>query len=346
MHGLIANASNRLTQVQVGDADEASKVTYLHNAAGQRVFKSEPQVAQTAPTEEQLGADFITWLKKNFGWLFAQAQQNATLGQSYVYADSNLGSYNLLGEYGNGGSKSAGRMEYIYLPTETGAAQLIGLYKNNRFYAVHTDHLGMPRSITDDTNKVVWQWAYSAFGDNKPTGVLKATSNPQAAITNQPKLLTATSPSFAVNLRYPGQYFDSESNLSYNYWRSYRAAQGRYEQPDFIGLGGGWNRFGYANQNALGYTDPYGLFVPLIIPGVCAAGGCEAIGGFLAAGAIWWANNNTYIKPPSNAYDPNGPKAPGKPTEEDGFKSPKGGDNWVPNPNPGKGGFILGMGRC
>ena len=145
-----------------------------------------------------------------------------------------------------------------------------------------------------------------------------------------------------MNLRYPGQYFDSESNLSYNYWRSYRAAQARYEQPDFIGLGGGWNRFGYANQNALGYTDPYGLFVPLIIPGVCAAGGCEAIGGFLAAGAIWWANNNTYIKPPSNAYDPNGPKAPGKPTEEDGFKSPKGGDNWVPNPNPGKGGSSWG----
>ena len=253
------DVSNRLAQVQVGDDDEASKVTYLHNAAGQRVFKSEPQVAQTAPTEEQLGADFITWLKKNFGWLFAQAQQNATLGQSYVYGDDQISSYNLLGEYGNGGSKSAGRTEYLYLPTETGNSVLIGLYKNNRFYAVHTDHLGTPRQITDDTNKVVWQWAYSAFGDNKPTGILKATTNPKAAITNQPKLLTATSPSFAVNLRFPGQYFDSESNLSYNYMRSYRPAQGRYDQPDPIGLEGGWSRFGYVGGNPLSFTDPEGL---------------------------------------------------------------------------------------
>jgi RHS repeat-associated protein len=261
------DASNRLSQVQVGDADEASKVTYLHNAAGQRVFKSEPQVAQTAPSEEQLGTDFITWLKKNFGWLFAQAQQNATLGQSYVYGDGPLNSYNLLGEYGNGGSKSAGRMEYIYLPpstgsgqaTETGTAQLIGLYKNNRFYAVHTDHLGTPRQITDDTNKVVWQWAYSAFGDNKPTGILKATTNPRAAITNQPKLLTATNPSFAVNLRFPGQYWDDESKLSYNYFRSYRPQQGRYDQADPIGLGGGWSRFAYVEGNPLSYVDPMGL---------------------------------------------------------------------------------------
>jgi RHS repeat-associated protein len=43
-------------------------------------------------------------------------------------------------------------------------------------------------------------------------------------------------------------------------------------------------------------------------------------------------------KPPENAYDPNGPKAPGKPTAGDGFKDPKNGENWVPNPNPGKGG--------
>jgi RHS repeat-associated protein len=253
------DANNRLTQVQVGDTDEASKVTYLHNAAGQRVFKSEPQVAQTAPTEEQLGADFITWLKKNFGWLFAQAQQNATLGQSYVYADGPLNSYNLLGEYGNGGTKSAGRMEYIYLPTETGTAQLIGLYKNNRFYAVHTDHLGTPRSITDDTNKVVWQWAYSAFGDNKPTGILKATTNPRAAITNQPKLLTATNPSFAVNLRFPGQYWDDESKLSYNFFRNYQPNQGRYAQPDPIGLAGGWSRFGYVFGRPLNTIDPLGL---------------------------------------------------------------------------------------
>jgi hypothetical protein len=49
-----------------------------------------------------------------------------------------------------------------------------------------------------------------------------------------------------------------------------------------------------------------------------------------------------YAKPPANAYDPDGPKAPGRPTEADGFRPPKGGDDWVANPNPGKGGGGFG----
>lgn len=254
------DAANRLRQVQIGNSVEASKISYLHNAQGLRVFKSEPQVAQTAPDEEELGTSFTAWLKKNFGWLFSQAQANATLGQSYVYDDSVLGDTpNLLGEYGNGGAKSAGSMEYLWLPTESGQAIPIGLYRNKRFYAIHSDHLGTPRLITDDAGKPVWQWAYSAFGDNKPTGILKATANPKAAITNVPTLLKATTPSITVNLRFPGQYADEESNLFENGFRSYRPGMGDYTQSDPIGLAGGWNRFAYVGGNPLSYSDPKGL---------------------------------------------------------------------------------------
>ncbi|WP_324190182.1 polymorphic toxin type 37 domain-containing protein [Nocardia farcinica] len=42
---------------------------------------------------------------------------------------------------------------------------------------------------------------------------------------------------------------------------------------------------------------------------------------------------NSNYKPPANAYDPNGPKAPGRPGDAEGFVPPKGGDRWVPNPN-------------
>ena len=42
------------------------------------------------------------------------------------------------------------------------------------------------------------------------------------------KKLKATAAAVEVNLRFPGQYFDEESNLNYNYFRSYNAAQGRY----------------------------------------------------------------------------------------------------------------------
>ena len=53
------------------------------------------------------------------------------------------------------------------------------------------------------------------------------------------------------------------------------------------------------------------------------------------AGLDAYAN---YKKPPKDAHDPNGAKSPGKPGEKEGFKDPKGGEDWVPNPNPGKGG--------
>jgi RHS repeat-associated protein len=164
-----------------------------------------------------------------------------------------------VGEFGNGGATSTGRTEYIWLPTDDGSAIPVAVFRNNRYYNIHSDHLGTPRIVTDDQAKPVWQWAYSAFGDNKPTGILKATTNPNSAITNQPVLLQATGVGTTLNLRFPGQYADSETGLFYNYYRSYMPNQDRYTQNDLIGLAGGSNRVVYANANALSYTDALGL---------------------------------------------------------------------------------------
>ena len=54
----------------------------------------------------------------------------------------------------------------------------------------------------------------------------------------------------------PGQYFDKETNLHYNYFRDYDTAIGRYIQSDPIGLAG--NSYGYAANDPLSLTDPTG----------------------------------------------------------------------------------------
>ena len=49
-------------------------------------------------------------------------------------------------------------------------------------------------------------------------------------------------------------------------------------------------------------------------------------------------------KPPEDAKDPNGAKAPGKPGEAEGFKDPKDGEKWGKAPN-GKYGWVDDKGR-
>ena len=175
------------------------------------------------------------------------------LGYSYVYAEDG----SLLGEYGSGGSNSTGTAQYIYLPTASGPMPIAAVIKGQT-YAVHSDHLNTPRKLTQPDGQVAWQWAYSAFGDEQPTiGAKRFTSE-----TTTPTTGATSIPEVTFNLRYPGQYFDKETKLHYNYFRTYAPGTGRYTQGDPIGLDGGWNRFGYGNSNPLSNTDPSGLCGP------------------------------------------------------------------------------------
>jgi RHS repeat-associated protein len=59
--------------------------------------------------------------------------------------------------------------------------------------------------------------------------------------------------------RFPGQYYDQETVLHYNYFRYYNPQTGRYMTPDPIGLEGGVNPFAYVANDPANWIDPYGL---------------------------------------------------------------------------------------
>ncbi|MDQ0568340.1 RHS repeat-associated protein [Variovorax paradoxus] len=250
------DAEGRLAAATTGATDVSPTTRYAHNALGQRVFKTEPLYPPGQGDEADPGfmQSLIAFFTKLWNPTANQAEQ---LGYAYVYDENGT----LISEAGSGGANSAGQASYIYLPTANGPMPVAAVI-NGATYAVHSDHLNTPRKLTNSDGQAVWQWSYSAFGEDKPTIAKNRFAN--LDITPNPGTTSLSEVKF--NLRYPGQYADEESGLFYNYFRSYDARTGRYSQPDPIGLGGGWNRFGYVEGNALNNFDPFGLAV-ISLPG-------------------------------------------------------------------------------
>ena len=110
-----------------------------------------------------------------------------------------------------------------------------GCKKEDAIYYVHSDNLNVPEVVTDQSKKVVWEGHHTPFGETEVT------------------VSTITQP-----LRFPGQYYDKETGLSYNLMRDYDPTTGRYLQTDPLGLAGGINIFSYVNNNPLMFTDRRG----------------------------------------------------------------------------------------
>jgi len=59
-------------------------------------------------------------------------------------------------------------------------------------------------------------------------------------------------------LRFPGQWFQSETGLHQNWMRDYDPTTGRYIQADPLGITPGPSLYGYAHQSPMVYADPNG----------------------------------------------------------------------------------------
>ena len=76
----------------------------------------------------------------------------------------------------------------------------------------------------------------------------------------------ANSIAFDLPLRLPGQRYDAETGLHYNYFRDYDPSIGRYGESDPTGLSGGLNTYAYVQGNPLLFIDQKGLAREKICP--------------------------------------------------------------------------------
>lgn len=117
----------------------------------------------------------------------------------------------------------------------------VALLEGDELYTIVTDERRAPVQALDRSGRIVWQAEYDRDG--------AARVAPGARID--------------IPLRLPGQYFDAESGLHHNVFRTYDPARGHYLERDPLGLQPDWTRRDditlYAGGDPVGHADPWGL---------------------------------------------------------------------------------------
>ncbi|UGQ47857.1 RHS repeat-associated core domain-containing protein [Massilia endophytica] len=240
------NASNRLlatsgpspartlTYDAAGNLISDGSINFIYNARG-RMQSATTSVGKVTYTYNGLGER-----------VFKSGPESVVRGGKLHFVYDPLGPL-LIGEYDAAGQAL---QETIYLGTTPVAVLQPGTNKMRpAVHYIYADHIETPRLIISaETSKVVWRWDSA-----DPYGVSPPVEGMPGGGT------------FSYTPRFPGQYYDRETNLYYNVNRDYNPQTGSYVQSDPIGLAGSINTYAYADGNPLQRVDFYGLETCVVV---------------------------------------------------------------------------------
>jgi RHS repeat-associated protein len=252
--------SNRLNDIA---ANGSSLRSLLHDAAGNiiqdvrgaNVYAYSYDAANRLASVTRDGVLWASYLYNGFGQLASRTLTAAsgTPGTVHYLYDA---AGHLIAEAD--GTTGETLREYLWLDDLP-----VAVIDGAALYHVVTDHLYRPIAMYDVAGSPVWSAVWEPFG-----------------------ALHSVSDLLSLDARFPGQWYQLESGLHYNWHRHYDPTLGRYTQADPIGIEAGSNRFAYADSTPLMNIDPDGRFaiaLPFAIPILEAIGGM-AVG--VAAGAM------------------------------------------------------------
>ena len=285
------DGDNRLTSVTLPDG---RSLTYDYDAAGNRLGVTDdgvPTAYVTNNLNEYTAIGAASQLFDLGGNLTSSSGPADNVSYSYDSLNRLIGVTNASGawtyEYDALGNRVASthgsqRIEYVVDPMGlgnvvaqySGSGQLLahytyGLGLTSRVDAANAanyydfDGIGSTIGITGTSGAYVNRYAYLPFGERLLAS--EAVPNP-----------------FQFSGRYGVQ--DDGSGLNHMRVRSYDPRQGRFTQPDPVGLAGGSNYYAYVSNNPANFADPSGLiFGPSTLVDVLIFG--AEVGGSVLNGA-------------------------------------------------------------